>query len=204
MTHRARGPRPADAGPAQRAQRHGGDRRRARARHRRRGDPQGARGLRRRQAPLHPHRRVERRRRSSTITATTRSRSPRCCKAARAVDRRARSSPSSSRTATRGFVDLFDEFCACFNDADTVIVAAGLCRRRGSRSTGADRDASSRARRRAATATPCRSTRPEDLAGARRAASPSPATTSSASAPATSRNGPTRLPGELAGMEKAA
>ena len=35
------------------------------------------------QAPLHPHRRMERRRRSSTITATIRSRSPPCCKAAR-------------------------------------------------------------------------------------------------------------------------
>ena len=41
-------------------------------------DPRRARRLRRRQAPLHPHRRMERRRRSSTITATIRSRSRRC------------------------------------------------------------------------------------------------------------------------------
>ena len=69
----------ADAGPPQRAQRHGGGRGRARARHFRRRDPQGAGGLRRREAALHPHRRMERRRRSSTTTATIRSRSRRCC-----------------------------------------------------------------------------------------------------------------------------
>ena len=81
--------RAADAGAPQRAQRHGGDRGRARARHRRRRDPQGAAGLRRREAALHPHRRMERRHRSSTITATIRSRSPRCC-APRASRARAR------------------------------------------------------------------------------------------------------------------
>ncbi len=81
--HEIAGPHAADAGPPQCAQRHRGDRGGARARHRRRRDPQGARRLRRRQAALHPHRRVERRRRSSTTTATIRSRSPRCCKAAR-------------------------------------------------------------------------------------------------------------------------
>ena len=53
-------------------------------------DPQGARRLRRREAALHPHRRLERRRRSSTITAIIRSRSPPCCKAARESDARAR------------------------------------------------------------------------------------------------------------------
>ena len=73
----------ADAGPAQRAQRHRGDRGRARARHFRRRDPQGARRLRRREAALHPHRRLERRRRSSTTTAIIRWRSPPCCAAAR-------------------------------------------------------------------------------------------------------------------------
>ena len=41
--------------------------------------PQGARRLWRRAAALHPHRRVEWRCRSSTITAITRSRSPPCC-----------------------------------------------------------------------------------------------------------------------------
>ncbi len=56
-----RGPVAADAGAAQRAQRHLGDRGRARARDFGRPDPQGSRGLRRREAALHPHRRVERR-----------------------------------------------------------------------------------------------------------------------------------------------
>ena len=60
--HEIAGPDAADAGAAQRAQRHVGDRGRARARHFRRADPQGPRGLRRREAPLHPHRRLERRR----------------------------------------------------------------------------------------------------------------------------------------------
>ena len=69
----------ADAGTAQCAQRHRGDRGRARTRHVRRRDPQGAAELRRRAAALHPHRRVERRRRSSTTTAIIRSRSPPCC-----------------------------------------------------------------------------------------------------------------------------
>ena len=60
--------------------------------------------------------------RSSTTTATIRSRSPRCSR------RRARS-PTGKVIAvvqphryTR-LRDLFDEFCACFNDADMVIVA---------------------------------------------------------------------------------
>ena len=52
----------ADAGPTQCAQRHGGDCGRARARRLGRGHSQGDRRLRRRQAALHPHRRVERRR----------------------------------------------------------------------------------------------------------------------------------------------
>ncbi len=55
-----------------------GDRGGARARHFRRGDPQGAGRVRRREAPLHQDRRVERRRRSSTTTAIIRWRSPRC------------------------------------------------------------------------------------------------------------------------------
>ena len=53
--------RAADAGAAQRAQCHGGDRGRPRARHRRRCDPQCAGQFRRRAAALHPHRHVERR-----------------------------------------------------------------------------------------------------------------------------------------------
>ena len=58
---RDQGPLAADAGTPQRAQRHRGDRGRARTRHFRRHDPQGAAELRRRAAALHPHRRVERR-----------------------------------------------------------------------------------------------------------------------------------------------
>ena len=69
----------ADARPPQCAQRDGGGRGGARARHFRRHDPQGAAELRRGAAALHPHRHLERRRRSSTITATIRSRSPPCC-----------------------------------------------------------------------------------------------------------------------------
>ena len=69
---------PADAGPPQRAQRHLGGRGGARAEHLRRRDPQGAGRLRRRQAALHPRRRMERRRPSSTTTATIRSRSRPC------------------------------------------------------------------------------------------------------------------------------
>ncbi len=76
--HQHRRPLAADAGAAQRAQRHRRDCGRARARHFGRPDPQGPRGLRRREAPLHPHRRVERRHRSSTTTAIIRSRSPPC------------------------------------------------------------------------------------------------------------------------------
>ena len=53
--------RTADAGPAQRAQCHVGDRGRARTENRRRHDPQGARQVRRRQAALHARRRMERR-----------------------------------------------------------------------------------------------------------------------------------------------
>ncbi len=64
-------------------------------------DPQGAGGVRRRQAALHPRRRMERRRPSSTTTATIRSRSRRCSRP-RANRPRARSSRWCSRTATRG------------------------------------------------------------------------------------------------------
>ena len=66
-------------GPAQRAQRHRGDRGRARARDPGRRDPRGAAEFRRRAPALHPHRRMERRSRSSTTTAIIRSRSRRCC-----------------------------------------------------------------------------------------------------------------------------
>ena len=73
-----RGPDAADAGPPQRAQRHRGDRGRARARHGRRADPQGARGLRRRRSGASPAPANGTASRSSTTTATIRSRSPRC------------------------------------------------------------------------------------------------------------------------------
>jgi UDP-N-acetylmuramate--alanine ligase len=84
---------------------------------------------------------------------------------------------------------LFEEFCTCFNDADAVIVApvypAGEAPIRASTAIAGARPARARPSR-------------GDPAAERRAISPAssrlagPATTSSASAPATSRNGPTR------------
>ena len=133
-------------------ERDGGDRRGARARHCRRRDPQGARRLRRRQAALHPHRRVERRHRSSTTTAIIRSRSPPCC-GRRASRRKGRVIAVVQPHRYTRLRDLFDEFCTCFNDADTVIVAAGLCGRRGADRGRRPRSRWSRACARAATAT---------------------------------------------------
>ena len=69
----------ADARPPQRAQRHRGDRGRARARHRRRADPQGAERLRRRASAASPASANGTASRSSTTTVIIRSRSPRCC-----------------------------------------------------------------------------------------------------------------------------
>ena len=113
---------PADAGPAQRAQRHGGDRGRARARDRRRGDPQGALGRSAASSAASPrpaawngvaifddygHHPVE-------IAAVL--------KAARAATEGQVIAVVQPHRYTR-LSSLFDEFCTCFNDADTVIVA---------------------------------------------------------------------------------
>ena len=84
--------------------------------------PQGARRLRRREAALHPHRRLERRHRSSTTTATIRSRSPPCCKAARESTKGQVIAVVQPHRYTR-LAALFEQFCTCFNDADAVIVA---------------------------------------------------------------------------------
>ena len=119
---RARKSRAADAGPSQCAQRDGGDRGRASSSASAPSDPQGARRLWRRQAPLHPDRRMERRRRFSTITAIIPSKSPPCC-APRAPRPRARSSRSCSRIAIRGCSRFSMHFATCFNDADAVIIA---------------------------------------------------------------------------------
>ena len=153
-------------------------------------DPQGARGLRRRQAPLHPHRRVERRRRSSTTTATTRSRSPPCC-APRAPRRRGQVIAVVQPHRYTRLASLFDQFATCFNDADTVIVAptsiaAGEAadRRRRPRQPGAGPEG--------ARPPPCAAARRPADSRPRPRASPSRAITSCASAPAPSRNGPTR------------
>ena len=58
----------------------------------------------------------------STITATTRSRSPRCCKAARELTKGQVIAVVQPHRYTR-LAALFEQFCTCFNDADAVIVA---------------------------------------------------------------------------------
>ena len=135
--------------------------------------------------------------RSSTITATTRSRSRRCCRAAREPAKGRVIAVVQPHRYTR-LHDLFDEFAACFNDADTVIVApvyaAGEEPIEGVNSealvvAGPRRRPPRRAQYRGAAG---------DRAGWC-ASSPSRATSSSSSAPATSRNGPTRCPGNWAG-----
>ena len=75
--HLHRRSRAADARPAQRAQRHGGDRGRARARRADRRHPQGDRRVWRRPAALHPHGRHGTASPSTTTMATIRSKSPR-------------------------------------------------------------------------------------------------------------------------------
>ena len=86
---------------------------------------------------------------------------------------------------------LFEPFCTCFNDADAVIVAhvypAGEAP-----IEGADRDHWSRRCARAAIASVSPLDGADKLAGIIKGAGASRATTWSASAPATSRNGPTR------------
>ena len=82
----------------------------------------GARRLHRREAPLHQDRRGQRHHRHRRLRPSPgRDRRGAARRARRPP--RAASSPSCSRTATRGSRNLFEEFCTCFNDADTVIVA---------------------------------------------------------------------------------
>ena len=109
-------------------------------------------------------------------------------RAARQVDQR----PGDRRRAAaplHALAILFEPFSTCFNDADAVIVAEVYAAGEAP-IEGVDRDHLVAAVRRAATATwsrcPIRPTR-----GIVKV-SPGPATTSSASAPATSRNG--RMP----------
>ena len=66
--------------------------------------------------------RLERRHASSTTTATTRPRSRRCSKAARQATKGRVIAVLQPHRYTR-LRDLFDEFCACFNDADVVAIA---------------------------------------------------------------------------------
>ena len=84
--------------------------------------------------------------------------------------------------------DLFDEFCTCFNDADTVIVAPVYAAGEAP-IEGIDRDTWSRACASAAIATPGRCRDRRRSAGMIARARASPATTSSASAPARSPMG---------------
>ena len=122
-------PAPADAGPPQRLQCHGGDRRRQAARHLERGHRQGLAGFggvkRRFTLTGDMERRADiRRLRPSSGRdqggAEGRARQP----------ARAASSPSTSRIAIRALASLFEEFAACFNDADSDLPRADLCGRR--------------------------------------------------------------------------
>ncbi len=96
---------------------------------------------------------------------------------------------------------LFEQFCTCFNDADSVIVAdvypAGEAP-----IAGADRDALVPGMRARGHRHVIALDGPQQLAGAGEAASPSPATMWSASAPATSRNGPMRCRASLRGERR--
>ena len=112
----------ADARPPQRAQRHRGDRGRARARHRRRRrsarrSPASAASSAASPAPANGTAPP-----SSTTTAIIRSRSPRCCARARESAKGQVIAVVQPHRYTR-LHDLFEQFCTCFNDADTVIVA---------------------------------------------------------------------------------
>ena len=133
-------------------------------RRRRRRSARRSRRLRRRQAPLHPHRRLERRRDLRRLRPPP-GRDRRGAEGGARRRPTGRSSPSSSRTATRGCATLFDEFCTCFNDADAVIVAPVYAA--GEQPIpGADRDALvAGLASRAATATCIALERSEDLAG---------------------------------------
>ena len=93
---------PADVRPAQRPERAGGARRRGRGRHRRRRRAPRLRRLRRRQPPLHPDRRGRRHHRHRRLRPPS-GRDRRGAGGGADGRPRARSSPSSSRTATAGW-----------------------------------------------------------------------------------------------------
>ena len=119
---RDRRPAPADARPPQRLQRHRRDRRRARARHVGGRDPQGPVVLRRRQAALHADRQLERRPDLRRLRPPP-GRDQGGADGRRATLPRAASSPIAQPHRFTRLRDLFDDFSACFNDADTVMVA---------------------------------------------------------------------------------
>ena len=177
------------AGRAQRPERDRRGRRRASSRHRRRRDPQGPGQLRRREAALHPHRRLERRRDLRRLRPSP-GRDRGGAARRRARSRRAASSPSSSRTATRG--------CAISSTgsapASTMPTRSSSRRsirpaRRRSKASTATRW--SRACGSAAIATRGRLRAPKRSRG-RSPRSCRPGDMSSASAPARSRSGPMR------------
>ena len=139
--------------------------------------------------------------RSSTITATIRSRSPPCC-APRAPRPSAQVIAVVQPHRYSRLQSLFNEFATCFNDADTVIVADVYAGRRG-----ADRGRRPRrARRRHQGARPpqrrWRSRAPADLRRHRPRARQARRLRRAASAPATSRNGPTRCRAQLAARRR--
>ena len=86
-------------------------------------------GLRRREAALHPHRQAD------GVAVDRRLRPPSGgdrggAAAARAVTPGPGDRGSAAAPLHAASPDLFEEFCTCFNDADTVIVRRRLCRRR--------------------------------------------------------------------------
>ena len=121
----------ADAGPAQRAERHW---RRSRSRTSSAFADDVIRKalarLRRREAPLHPDRRVERRHRHRRLRPSP-GRDRGGAEGGARRHARAGSSRWCSRIASPACRSLFEQFCTCFNDADTVIVRRCLSGRRG-------------------------------------------------------------------------
>ena len=192
--------RAADARPPQCAQRDRRDRGRARARRPDRRHPQGDRRVRRRQAPLHPHRRMEWRRDLRRLRPSSR-------RDRRGAARRARRDQGQGHR-DRAAAPLHPaavavrRFRALLQRRRHRHRRRRLSRRRGAdsgrRQGGADGgDQRPRPPPRAGAAPP------DKLAGHGAGRSPSPATTSSASAPATSRNGPMRCQGNSRRGDKA-
>ena len=113
--------RAADAGPSQRAERHGGDHGRLSARL---ADQVFARRWRASAASsgASPRPANGTACRSSTTMATIPSRSPPCCKRRARLDKGKVVAVMQPHRFTR-LQSLFDEFATCFNDADSVIIA---------------------------------------------------------------------------------